>query len=189
MPIIKIEVSHDQLDWLTANTLNINNFMCRLLNDEIYRTSVRECTGLYKLIKPFELGEQATTPAILELAREYVDTCHQLSELAKPTHKYSPGGADIFGVSVPGSIRSSDGALPLMFSSGLRLSAITFNTGIDRNKGTRWIGFNIRMRDPMRHTVIMRQFDTATEEEGDTLAEIFGRYRNPETGAYKKETD
>ena len=189
MPTIKIEVSHDQLDWLKANTLNINNFMCRLLTDEIYRTSCHECTGLDKLIKPFELGERATTPAILELAREYVNTCRQLSALAKTTHKYTRAGADIFGVYVPGSIRSTDGALPLMFSSGLRLSAITFNTGIDRNKGTHWIGFNVRRRDPMRHTFIMRQFDTATEEEGDRLAEIFDHYRNPNTGAYEKETE
>ena len=185
MPTIQVELDHDQFDWLQYNTKDAGNLVRRLINDEIHRRSTQECATLYDLAKTGS-NTHMSAPDIIALAREYVNTCLKLSPSAKPSHKYSHGGADIFGMAVPGNLRSSDGALPVSFGNGLRLSAITFNTGFDRVKKTRWIGFNLRMLNEQRHTVIIRKFDSATDVQANDLAGMFDRHWNPETGAYTR---
>lgn len=183
MPTIQVELTYDQFDWLRDNTKNAENLVRRLINDEIHRRSAKESAGLYELAST---GSSSRMPAgdIIRLAREYVATCRGLSPSARPTHKYSRGGADIFGMHVPGELRNSDGALPVSFGNGLTLSGITFNTGFDGELDRRWIGFNLRMVDDRRHSVIVKKFDSATDGQCDELAAIFDRKWNENTGAY-----
>jgi len=186
MPTIKLELDYGQYDWLAKNTKDPSTLLRSLLADEIGRRSARDCSALYTLAKPWKKGNMVYADDVLALAREYAKQCRDIAPESVPTHKYSRGGADIFGMCLPGSLRDSDGALPVTLDKDLRLAGMTFNTGLGRDTGKRWIGFNMRMLDGRRHTVILKKFGTATEAQCDELAGIFGRHMNPDTGAYTK---